>query len=237
MNRLEIESSKNYLKKVYNQENNHSLKKYIVSLANEFTDFDYANSTNFKIKIDDLIYQYKKSNNLICVSGYFENTSSLESYEETHISKKKIAIEKEELLFVPSQEKNISVTINSYLELVSAMKCILWSFGNNPSTIKKIFQHIYIKKNDEIILIPESDYEITNKIISDATRSNEFYVQKLRNNNKIVWLYNNPSNKRLGYFIDGKLRTVEYLSKYYDIPRTTIQSRLKKMNIENAVKK
>jgi hypothetical protein len=150
---------------------------------------------------------------------------------------KKISIAREEQQFIPSQEKNISITIGSYSELVDAMKCILWSLENNPSTIKKIFQHIYIKKDDEEIIIPESDYDITNKIISKAFRDNHFYVQKLQNNGISVWLYNNASNKRLGYFIDGKLRSVEWLSKFYDIPRTTIQSRLKKMNIEQAVKK
>jgi hypothetical protein len=238
MKESEIESSKNYLKLVFDKEKDESVKNFILTLGSQFDKLDLEDSTNFKIKLDDLVYKFKKSNNLITVYSYSDNKSFEKKVDDISITKKdKISIAKKEQQFVPSQEKNISITIGSYSELVDAMKCILWSLDNNPSTIKKIFQHIYIKKDDEEIIIPESDYDITNKIISKAFRDNHFYVQKLQNNATTVWLYNNASNKRLGYFIDGKLRSVEWLSKFYDIPRTTIQSRLKKMNIDQAVKK
>jgi hypothetical protein len=233
MKESEIELSKKYLTKVYNQEKDELVKDYLNQIYKQSTNSDYSDSTNFKIKLDNLIYDFKQSKNLISVSSY----SQKKSFQNKVSAQEKILIVREEQRFVPSQEKNISITIGSYSELVDAMKCILWSLDNNPSTIKKIFQHIYIKKDDEEIIIPESDYDITNKIISKAFRDNHFYVQKLQNNGTTVWLYNNASNKRLGYFIDGKLRSVEWLSKFYDIPRTTIQSRLKKMNIDQAVKK
>ena len=233
MKESEIELSKKYLTKVYNQEKDELVKDYLNQIYKQSTNSDYSDSTNFKIKLDNLIYDFKQSKNLISVSSY----SQKKSFQNKVSAQEKILIVREEQRFVPSQEKNISITIGSYSELVDAMKCILWSLDNNPSTIKKIFQHIYIKKDDEEIIIPESDYDITNKIISKAFRDNHFYVQKLKNNGTTVWLYNNASNKRLGYFIDGKLRSVEWLSKFYDIPRTTIQSRLKKMNIDQAVKK
>jgi hypothetical protein len=233
MKESEIELSKKYLTKVYNQEKDELVKDYLNQIYKQSTNSDYSDSTNFKIKLDNLIYDFKQSKNLISVSSY----SQKKSFQNKVSAQEKILIVREEQRFVPSQEKNISITIGSYSELVDAMKCILWSLDNNPSTIKKIFQHIYIKKDDEEIIIPESDYDITNKIISKAFRDNHFYVQKLQNNGTSVWLYNNASNKRLGYFIDGKLRSVEWLSKFYDIPRTTIQSRLKKMNIDQAVKK
>jgi hypothetical protein len=233
MKESEIESSKNYLTKLYLEEKDESVKDYLNQIYKQSTNSDYSDSTNFKIKLDSLIYEFKQSKNLISVSSYSEK----KSFQKKVSAKDKISIVREEQRFVPSQEKNISITIGCYSELVDAMKCILWSLDNNPSTIKKIFQHIYIKKDDEEIIIPESDYDITNKIISKAFRDNHFYVQKLQNNGTTVWLYNNASNKRLGYFIDGKLRSVEWLSKFYDIPRTTIQSRLKKMNIDQAVKK
>lgn len=233
MKESEIELSKKYLTKVYNQEKDELVKDYLNQIYKQSTNSDYSDFTNFKIKLDNLIYDFKQSKNLISVSSY----SQKKSFPKKVSAQEKISIVREEQRFIPSQEKNISITIGSYSELVDAMKCILWSLDNNPSTIKKIFQHIYIKKDDEEIIIPESDYDITNKIISKAFRDNHFYVQKLQNNGTTVWLYNNASNKRLGYFIDGKLRSVEWLSKFYDIPRTTIQSRLKKMNIDQAVKK
>lgn len=234
----EIEESKNYLRKVFYQEKDKVVKDYIVSIQNQFIDSDFLDPAYFKIKLDNLVYNFKKSNNLISVISYSDKIPFQKKVDDIKIRKKeKIAIQRTDDIYVPSKQKNISITINSYLELVDAMKCILWSLDNNPSTIKKIFQHIYIKKDGEEIVIPEDDYEITNKIVSQAYRDNLFYVQKLSNNGKIVWLYNNPSNKRLGYFIDGKIRSVEWLSKFYDIPRTTIQSRLKKMNIDQAVKK
>jgi hypothetical protein len=234
----EIELSKNYLKRVFDQEKDQSVKNYIVSLQNKFKNLDLEDSTFFKIKLDDLLYTFKKSNNLISVFSYSDNKSFDKKVETIKISHKdKINFQKEEEHISPTQEKNISITINCYSELVDAMKCVLWSLKNNPSTIKKIFQHIYIKKDDEEILIPEYDYEITNKIISQAYKDNKFYVQKLSKNGKLVWLYNNTSNKRIGWFIDGKIRSVEWLSKYYEIPRTTLQSRLKKMNICQAIQK
>jgi hypothetical protein len=234
MKESEIELSKKCLIKVYDQEKDESVKDYLNQIYKSISNNpDALDSVNFKIKLDSLIYEFKHSKNLISVSSY----SQKKSFPKKVSAQDKISIVREEQQFIPSQEKNISITIGSYSELVDAMKCILWSLDNNPSTIKKIFQHIYIKKDDEEIIIPESDYDITNKIISKAFRDNHFYVQKLQNNGTTVWLYNNSSNKRLGYFIDGKLRSVEWLSKFYDIPRTTIQSRLKKMNIDQAVKK
>ena len=234
MKESEIQLSIKYLQEVYKQEKDESVRDYLNQIYQSIpSNSDTLDFVNFKIKLDSQIYEFKQSKNLISVSSYSEK----KSFQKKVIAKDKISIVKEEQRFVPSQEKNISITIGSYSELVDAMKCILWSLDNNPSTIKKIFQHIYIKKDDEEIIIPESDYEITNKIISKAFRDNHFYVQKLQNNGTTVWLYNNASNKRLGYFIDGKLRSVEWLSKFYDIPRTTIQSRLKKMNIDQAVKK
>jgi hypothetical protein len=234
MKESEIELSIKHLQDVYYKEKDESVKDYLNQIYQSIPNNpDALDFLNFKIKLDSLIFEFKQSKNLISVSSY----SQKKSFPKKVSAQEKISIVREEQRFVPSQEKNISITIGSYSELVDAMKCILWSLDNNPSTIKKIFQHIYIKKDDEEIIIPESDYDITNKIISKAFRDNHFYVQKLQNNGISVWLYNNASNKRLGYFIDGKLRSVEWLSKFYDIPRTTIQSRLKKMNIEQAVKK
>jgi hypothetical protein len=233
----EIELSKNYLKRVFDQEKDQLVKNYIVSLQNQFNNLDLEDSLLFKIKLDDLVYTFKKSNNLISVISYSDNISfnkKVETIKKSHIEKPNYQQQEK---IEPTFQKFINITINSYDELIDAMKCILWSFENEPSTTKKIFQHIFIEKNGETILIPEEDYEITNKIISKATRDNKIYVEKHSNNGKLVFLYSNTSNKRTGFFLDGKLRTLRDISKFYDIAFTTLHSRLKKMNISQAIQK
>ena len=134
--------------------------------------------------------------------------------------------------------KNVSITINSYSEFISAFKCLLWSFDNNPSSDSKIMEQIYINKDNVIIPILIDDNEnYCQKLLEEATRNNNLFFQKIKINGQLVKFYNNPTNKRMGYFLDGKLRTLRDIEKKYNIPFTTLHSRLKKMNIDQAVKK
>jgi hypothetical protein len=138
----------------------------------------------------------------------------------------------------PNGSKSICVIINSFDELIDAMKCVLWSLENEPSTAIKIFQHILIVRNNKKVSFTQEDYELyTNDLIREATRIGKLYVQKERIKGKVVYFYTNPTKKRMGYFLDGKLRTLRQIEKFYDIPFTTLYSRLKKMSIDQAVKK
>lgn len=224
-----------YLEKKKREAQNNQILKFIKGL--EFQDSDYYDNTKFKILLDSKIYDFEKANDLIQVTYYVQKNSDNQVKTSEPMQKKKIPIQNEDQVFETAKTRNVKLTIQNYNELIDAMRCILWSLGNNPSTVKKIFQHIFIFRDGERINIPEEDYHITNKIISDASYDDIFYVQKTHISGKQVWLYNNPSNKRLGYFYNGKIRSIESLSKYYDIPRTTIQSRLKKMSIDKALQK
>lgn len=134
--------------------------------------------------------------------------------------------------------KRISISINSYSEFIAAFKCLLWTFNNNPSPDSKIIEHIYINKDDVRIPILLDDNEnYCQKLLEEATNNNDLFFQKIKINGQVVKFYNNPTNKRMGYFINGKLLTLREIGKKYNIPFTTLHSRLKKMSIEQAVKK
>jgi transcriptional regulator of acetoin/glycerol metabolism len=57
----------------------------------------------------------------------------------------------------------------------------------------------------------------------------------LPKDNKKVYLYSNPSNKRIGYFYDGKLWSVKELSIKTGINENTLYSRLAKYDIYKAI--
>jgi hypothetical protein len=134
-------------------------------------------------------------------------------------------------------KKQYSLEIKSLLELIPAMKCILWNLDNEPTSVKNIFNQIKVFKNGSFQDITTDDYEVTNKLISDATKDSELNLEKQSINGKAVYLYTNPSNKRTGYFFDGKLVSLRDLSTITNISHNTLYSRLKKMSVKEALQK
>jgi hypothetical protein len=133
------------------------------------------------------------------------------------------------------------LTINDYSELVSAIKCLLWSFDNKPKTSKDLLSHIMIRMENNIILplldlIEGNDYTESNNAFNKAISLDLLHVHKMRNKTGWVYLYYNPTDKRQGYFYNGSLWKLKDLSEINNIKSGTIQRRFQKMSIDNAIK-
>ncbi len=136
-----------------------------------------------------------------------------------------------------SSKKEFILEIESFDELVPAIKCILWNLDNEPTSIRNIFNRIRVFREGSYQEIIKEDYETTNKIVSLATKSKELVLEKHQISDKSVFLYRNPSNKRNGYFYDGKLVSLENLCKLSGLGSTTLYMRLKKMSVKEALQK
>jgi hypothetical protein len=241
MNKSELEDGKRFLKHRYESENDRDIKNYIRQLDPLLEEMQNESFMQFRGTFEDLVNDFKKKNGKVNIA-YLEN-SKLDNtaHQETVYQEKKTTFQKLDFENYEKVEtkgtKQIGVVINSFDELIDAMKCVLWSLENEPSTIIKIFQHILVMKNNKRCPITQEDYEITNEIIEEAVWNSNLYLQKKVINRKTIWFYSNPSDKRFGYFLEGKLRTLRQIEKYYDIPRATLHNRLKKMNIDQAVKR
>jgi hypothetical protein len=136
-----------------------------------------------------------------------------------------------------SSKKDYILEIETFHELVPAIKCILWNLDNEPTSIRNIFNRIKVCKDGAYKDISKEDYEVTNKLVSNASKDKELVLEKQQISGKIVFLYRNPSNKRNGYFFDGKLVSLENLAKLSEINSTTLYMRLKKMSAKEALQK
>jgi hypothetical protein len=241
MKKLELEEYQAYFVSRFKSEKDKDVLKYVQELYQSFSEKDFESFIGFKGTVDGLIHDFKKKHNKYPTAQFDSNNFKNNKVQEITY-KKKQTIEKPDYENYEKIEtlgsKQICLVINSFDQLIDAMKCILWSLNNEPSTSAKIFQHILISKDNKEIPITREDYDLyTNSLINKATRDGRLYVQKKLINGKTIWFYSNPTKKRYGYYLDGKLRTLRQIEKFYDIPFTTLHSRLKKMNIEQAVKK
>jgi hypothetical protein len=133
------------------------------------------------------------------------------------------------------------LTINDYSELISAIKCLLWSFDNTPKTSKDLLSHIMIHMENGIILplldsIEGNEYTESNNAFNMAISMDLLHLHKIRNKNGWVFLYYNPTDKRQGYFYKGQLWKLKDLSEINNVKMGTIQRRFQKMSIENSIK-
>lgn len=241
MRESELENRRSFLNHRYQSEKDRDVKNYIRQLDFLLEEMQNESYMAFRGRIDELVAIYNRENGKVNIA-YLENSKlDTTAHQETVYEGKKTTFQKLDFENYEKVEtkgtKQIGVVINSFDELIDAMKCVLWSLDNEPSTIIKIFQHILVMKNNKRCPITQDDYEITNELIEEAVWNSNLYLQKKVINRKTIWFYSNPNDKRFGYFLDGKLRTLRQIEKYYDIPRATLHNRLKKMNISQAVKK
>jgi hypothetical protein len=241
MNKSDIEESKRFFNHRYQTEKDRDIKKFIGQLESLVEEINFESFMHFRKTFEDRVFDFKKENGRVSIA-YLENSKlDTNTYKEKVYEEKKETFQKLDFENYEKVEtkgtKKIGVLINSFDELIDAIKCVLWSLDNEPSTIIKIFQHILVMKNNQRTSITQDDYEITNELIEEAVWNSNLYLQKKVINRKTIWFYSNPTDKRTGYFLDGKLRTLRQIEKYYDIPRATLHNRLKKMNIDQAVKK
>jgi hypothetical protein len=242
MNKLDLEESKRFFNHRYQTEKDRDIKNFIGQLESLVEEINFESHMDFRRSFEERVHDFKKKNDKYPTIHFDQNILKNSQVEEINYVPKKQSLEKPVFenyeKIIPNGSKSICVVINTFDQLIDAIKCVLWSLENEPSTAIKIFQHILIMKDNKEVSFTKEDYEnYTNDLISKATRNGQLYVQKDVIKGKTIWFYTNPTKKRLGYFLDGKLRTLRQIEKFYDIPRATLHNRLKKMSIDQAVKK
>lgn len=125
--------------------------------------------------------------------------------------------------------------INSYDELIPAMKCLLWSMNNKPHTNLSLYKYIKFNDNGTIRSFNQDDYQYLNPIIRSAPSQGLLDLEKRLLNDKQVWFYTNPSKTREGWFYEGKLRSFRDLENMTGISRSTLHKRLTKMSLKDAI--
>ena len=108
---------------------------------------------HFRKTFEDRVFDFKKENGRVNIA-YLENSKlDTNTYKEKVYEEKKETFQKLDFENYEKVEtkgtKKIGVLINSFDELIDAIKCVLWSLDNEPSTIIKIFQHILVMKNNQ----------------------------------------------------------------------------------------
>ena len=133
----------------------------------------------------------------------------------------------------------ILVVVKDDSDYINAIKEVLWQLNNTPSTAKKILMHIgKLNSEGQIVNITKEDYPITNKAFSFACWNELLKLEKIPGKNgKTVYLYKNPTDKRKGFYYEGKLLSLNQLSQINNVPIVTIRKRLDRgMKIEFAIK-
>jgi hypothetical protein len=133
-------------------------------------------------------------------------------------------------------KKDLLLFVKSYEEVPIAMKCILWSLKNEPQTTYALYSNIQFIDGDIKRKFTSDEYKnILNPIIDRAVKDKILDLKIIPKDNKKVYLYSNPSNKRIGYFYEGKLCSVKELSINSGINENTLYSRLLKSDIYKAM--
>ena len=125
--------------------------------------------------------------------------------------------------------------INSYDELIPAMKCLLWSMNNKPHTNLSLYKYIKYNDNGTIRSFNQDDYQYLNPIIRSAPSQGLLDLEKRLLNDKQVWFYTNPSKTREGWFYEGKLRHLTELETLTGISKSALYNRLSIMSLKNAI--
>jgi hypothetical protein len=140
------------------------------------------------------------------------------------------------------KKKTIALLVENPSQLIPAIKCVLWSLDNNSKTVKDILQYL-MKVDDSGNIVPYldglktgDDYVEVNNQINKSIIDGFLWLQKIKGKNgKTVFLYCNPTNKRLGYFYKGKLWKLKELSRINGVKIGTIQRRFQTMTIEQSI--
>jgi hypothetical protein len=193
------------------------------SILDNFIDFG-----NYNLSTGTYVNQYHNEEDLVYVQESSDKNIDIVIEDNTNTTK--ITISK-------TPKRDYIIEIDSFDELIPAMKCILWNLDNEPTSVRNIFNRIKVLKNGTYEDILREDYELTNKLVSNASKDKQLVLEKQQISGKLVFLYRNPSNKRNGYFFDGKLVSLENLAKLIDINSTTLYMRLKKMSAKEALQK
>jgi hypothetical protein len=137
---------------------------------------------------------------------------------------------------IENNKKDLELLVSSYDQVPLAMKCILWSLKNEPQTTYSLYSNIQFIENGSKRKFSTEEYKnILNPIIEQAVKDNVLMLKKVPKDGKNVFLYYNPSNKRIGYFFDGKLYSVPELSLLTGVNENTLYYRLAKYNIYKAI--
>lgn len=133
-------------------------------------------------------------------------------------------------------KRDASLLVSTYEDVPLAMKCILWSLDNEPSTTGQLYSYIELIDNGSKRKFTKDEYQnILNPIIEQAVKDKVLMLKKVPKDGKNLYLYYNASNKRTGYFFDGKLYTVRELSLKTGINENTLYYRLAKYDIYKAI--
>jgi hypothetical protein len=183
------------------------------------------------------------------LEGYWLGYSKPEKYSESGVvleNKVSFKKEKDNLTKQSSSGINMSeesivdilLTVKNNDEFIPAFKEILWHFNNKPMTSKNILRHIVkVSKTGSFDHINQDDYPVTNYQFQKAIIDSDLKLIKEKYNGKMIYLYANPTNKRFGYFYEGKLWKLKELSEMYGVNIGTIQRRISKgMAIHKAIK-
>ena len=147
------------------------------------------------------------------------------------------------------KKKTVVAVVKNPSDLIPAIKCILWSKNNELKTIKDLLTFV-IKEDENGTFMPylewvgktsssgeENGFIEINNEINKAIAECSLWLQKIKGRNgKLVYLYCNPTNKRQGYYYQGKLWKLKELSLINGVKEGTIQRRFQTLNIEQSIK-
>ena len=206
-----------------------------------------ADEISLKIRLDGVYEGFKHKDtkdifgNLNTVTYKKENTFKVEKNYDDGLG---FISENNSIDVDIKKKKTIVLLVKEMPSLIPAIKCILWSLDNKPKTIKDILQYL-MKEQENGNIVPyldglktQDDYTEVNNQINKSIIDGFLWLQKIKGKNgKTVFLYCNPTNKRLGYFYKGKLWKLKELSEVSGVKIGTIQRRFQTMTIEQSLGK
>jgi hypothetical protein len=190
---------------------------FIIKNFNQLADDSSRSITKFQDNLDKYYY-------------YFKNKEVLSPIGE--IKPENVNIQKSNDFYVVVQKPD---------DFIPAIKDILWKLNNKPSTTATILKHIYLLKNETMkpyLETVDDKYKFINSVFRLATHKGDIdlFIQKSKTG-KDIYLYKNKTDKRYGYYLDGKLHSLKELSAMCGVGIATIQKRLSKNpNVENAIR-
>lgn len=206
---------------------------YIVSNKDElFTRGMFnAGQTRIKSRIDELFLlftnpeKYKDQNDECLI---IQNKTESIPFVEYDLNK----LTNQEPSIIP-----ILIEVKVIEDYIPAFKEILWHFSNKPMTQKNILHHIVKLSNNGIFEpVSQKDYPVTNIQFQKAVIDFSLKLTKEKVNGKWIYLYSNPTNKRQGFYYNGKLLSLKELSNIHDVPVITIKKRIAKgMPVHKAI--
>ena len=171
-----------------------------------------------------------------CKFGSKPKSQVTKNLEEPKTKFTNIKVSPSKVVDISNPKKDLLLLVKSYQEVPIAMKCILWSLRNEPQTTYSLYSNIEFIDGVSKRKFNSDEYKnILNPIIDQAVKDKILDLKILSKDNKKVYLYSNPSNKRIGYFYDGKLWSVKELSIKTGINENTLYSRLVKYDIYKAI--